>query len=554
LPSLIVIQGPDRGRRIELQGDKVVVGRDVQCDVRLHDTEVSRRHAEFHFSENEAEIIDLKSSNGTFVNGKRIERQLLQHGDRLLLGRTEMLVARLRSNDESQNRSATIELINRAAPAEGSAFFQAIKRSEGSRVFLNPEKTGSLWLKNALINLSVMYDASQAVSRIGDIDQLLNHILELTFRSVAADRGCVILLDPETGKLRPRAVRTADPESANERLRLSRTIVEYVLKNDEGVLTVDAGSDERFGGSQSVAQLGIREAMCAPLHGRHETLGVLYVDVQSDRKKLLTSGQPARFTEDHLKLLIAIAQQAGLAVEDNRLHQAVMQSERMAAVGQTFAAISHHIKNILQGVRAANDLVEMGLSDGDTKMVHQGWKTVRRNQDRIYQLVMDMLTYSKERKPELALADLNALVADVVDLLKLRAAETGAILESSLDESLPNAWFDAEALHRALLNLVGNALDAVEGRESAHVKVSTRVNEAERRVEVRVEDNGVGIDADEQEAIFQVFVSTKGSRGTGLGLPVTRKILREHDGDVIVESAPGLGSKFTMWIPIRDDA
>jgi signal transduction histidine kinase/pSer/pThr/pTyr-binding forkhead associated (FHA) protein len=554
LPSLIVIQGPDRGRRIELQGDKVVVGRDVQCDVRLHDTEVSRRHAEFHFSENEAEIIDLKSSNGTFVNGKRIERQLLQHGDRLLLGRTEMLVARLRSNDESQNRSATIELINRAAPAEGSAFFQAIKRSEGSRVFLNPEKTGSLWLKNALINLSVMYDASQAVSRIGDIDQLLNHILELTFRSVAADRGCVILLDPETGKLRPRAVRTADPESANERLRLSRTIVEYVLKNDEGVLTVDAGSDERFGGSQSVAQLGIREAMCAPLHGRHETLGVLYVDVQSDRKKLLTSGQPARFTEDHLKLLIAIAQQAGLAVEDNRLHQAVMQSERMAAVGQTFAAISHHIKNILQGVRAANDLVEMGLSDGNTKMVHQGWKTVRRNQDRIYQLVMDMLTYSKERKPELALADLNALAADVVDLLKLRAAETGAILESSLDESLPNAWFDAEALHRALLNLVGNALDAVEGRESAHVKVSTRVNEAERRVEVRVEDNGVGIDADEQEAIFQVFVSTKGSRGTGLGLPVTRKILREHDGDVIVESAPGLGSKFTMWIPIRDDA
>jgi signal transduction histidine kinase len=167
---------------------------------------------------------------------------------------------------------------------------------------------------------------------------------------------------------------------------------------------------------------------------------------------------------------------------------------------------------------------------------------------------MDMLTYSKERKPELAMGDMNALAADVVELLTPRAAEMGAILESSLDESLPHAWFDAEALHRALLNLVGNALDAVEGRESAHVRVSTRVNEAERRIEVRVEDNGVGIDPDEQEAIFQVFVSTKGSRGTGLGLPVTRKILREHDGDVIVESAPGSGSKFTMWVPIRDDA
>jgi signal transduction histidine kinase len=553
LPSLIVIQGPDRGRRIELEGSRLVVGRDIQCDVRLHDTEISRRHAEFHLFPDRTEIFDLRSSNGTFLNGKRISREVLEHGDRLLLGRTEMLVARLKSAQDAAAQPPMIDLISRATPAEQSEFFHSIKRSEGSRVFTDGEKTGSIWLRNALINLSAMYEASQAVSRIGDVNELLQTILDLAFRSVNADRGCILLRDSETGKLRPQAVRTSDPSKVSDRIKVSRTILEYVLRTDEGVLTVDAGADERFGGSESVAQLGIREAMCAPLRGRHETLGVLYVDVQSDRKKLLTTGQPSRFTEDHLKLLIAIAQQAGLAVEDNRLHQAVTQSERLAAIGQTFAAVSHHIKNILQGVRSANDLVEMGLGGDDLKMIKQGWGVVRRNQDRIYKLVMDMLTYSKERTPELAYDDLNAVIEEVVGLLKSRAEEIGAKLESNLDPNLPKAWFDGEAIHRAALNLIGNAIDAVEGRDAPWVRVATRFNESEGRLEVVVEDNGDGIDKDDLDAIFQVFVSSKGSRGTGLGLPVTRKIMREHDGDVAVESSPGEGSKFTLWLPVREE-
>ena len=553
MPSLIVIQGPDRGRRIELEGERLVLGRDAKCDVRLHDTEISRRHAELHLAEDRAVIVDLKSSNGTFLNGKRISREPLQHGDRLLVGRTEMLVARLKSAHDVVGQAPMVDLIARSTPPESSAFFHSIKRTDGSRVFADGEKTGSIWLRDALINLSAMYDASQAVSRIGDVDELLSHILDLAFRSVNADRGCILLRDVESGRLRPQAVRTSDPTKKSDRIRVSRTILEYVLKNDEGVLTVDAGSDERFGSSESVAQLGIHEAMCAPLRGRHETLGVLYVDVQSDRKKLLTSGQPSRFTEDHLKLLIAIAQQAGIAVEDNRLHQAVTQSERMAAIGQTFAAVSHHIKNILQGVRSANDLVEMGLGDDDLKMIRQGWGVVRRNQDRIFQLVMDMLTYSKERTPELALDDLNALVTEVVGLVKPRADEVSVVLETRLDPGMPKAWFDSEALHRALLNLIGNAMDAVEGRKSAAVTISTRLNRPDDRFEVAVEDNGPGIDRESLDSIFQVFVSTKGSRGTGLGLPVTRKIMLEHDGDVLVQSAVGAGSRFTLWLPARTD-
>jgi signal transduction histidine kinase len=130
----------------------------------------------------------------------------------------------------------------------------------------------------------------------------------------------------------------------------------------------------------------------------------------------------------------------------------------------------------------------------------------------------------------------------------------GVWFDAKLDDSLPKAWFDYEALHRALLNLVGNAFDAVEGRPKQVVSVAVRMNPEENRFEIVVSDNGPGIEPEEIESIFQVFVSTKGSRGTGLGLPVTRKILREHDGDVCAESAPGEGSRFVMWLPVREES
>jgi pSer/pThr/pTyr-binding forkhead associated (FHA) protein len=202
LPSLIVIQGPDRGRRIDLAGERLLVGRDQQCDVRLHDTEVSRRHAEFRLADESAEIVDLGSSNGTYLNGQRITRHKVEHGDRLLLGRTEMLVARLKNPRHAEEQAPIIDLIPRTSTAGGSAFFHSIKSTEGSQVFHRAEQTGNLWLRDALINLSVLYDASQAVSRIGDVDELLKHMMQLTFRSVSADRGCMVLRDLETGKWR----------------------------------------------------------------------------------------------------------------------------------------------------------------------------------------------------------------------------------------------------------------------------------------------------------------------------------------------------------------
>jgi signal transduction histidine kinase len=166
---------------------------------------------------------------------------------------------------------------------------------------------------------------------------------------------------------------------------------------------------------------------------------------------------------------------------------------------------------------------------------------------------MDMLTFSKERQPVMKVAALNQTVTEVCELMQARAADCKVRLEVRLKDDLPSATFDAEGIHRAVLNVVTNAIDAVEGIEGGHVIVETGHEASGDVIFVAVTDNGPGIPEDQLAKIFNIFESTKGARGTGLGLAVSQKILREHGGDVIVETKPGFGCRFVLDWPRVDD-
>jgi signal transduction histidine kinase len=116
---------------------------------------------------------------------------------------------------------------------------------------------------------------------------------------------------------------------------------------------------------------------------------------------------------------------------------------------------------------------------------------------------------------------------------------------------LPPFHFDADLIHRAVLNVVANAIDASEKRDSARVEISVDWKTGDRCVEVVVADNGEGIAPDDIKRIFSIFESRKGARGTGLGLPVSQKIMREHGGDIRVESTLGVGTKFFLQLPAQ---
>src|SRR5262249_5688093 len=152
-----------------------------------------------------------------------------------------------------------------------------------------------------------------------------------------------------SSEFEPKAVRWREGSARQEKIPISRTIVDFVLQEKKGILVSDALRDERFQAVQSIVRSGIREVICIPMKGRHQTLGVLYLDTSTPAIRLAASGKTGKFTGDHLSLAIAIGHQAALAVEETRYYHAMVNAERLAAVGQTVAALSHHIKNILQG-------------------------------------------------------------------------------------------------------------------------------------------------------------------------------------------------------------
>ncbi len=550
MPSLFVIRGNDQGSRFELTEPRMGLGRDPANAIQIHDSEVSRHHAEIRLQEDRHLLVDLGSSNGTYVNGRRITQAELATGDHIQIGRTVLLYTGL-TPEMGEDAGLSVDITAAAAAEEPSHIVQALAQEEGSRL-LDPAAVlpPDSWLARARSNLQVMYRTALAVSRTLDIDQLLQRIMDLIFEWIEADRGCIMLVDPETKALVPKVRRTRHKGRGDEKITISRTILDYVLNRREGVLTSDASQDRRWDPAASILQAGVREAICVPMQGRYDIVGVLYVDTTISPQQILQTGQETKFKEDHLKLMIAIGHQAALAVEDTRYYSAMVQAERLAAIGQTIAVLSHHIKNILQGIRGGSYLIEMGLTEHDENLIRKGWNIVEKNQAKISALVMDMLTFSKEREPDLRPANLNQVVSDVVELVQARAAEMHVQLTVRLAEPMPDMVFDPEGLHHAVLNVVTNALDALADRpEGLPGKLEIQTEYDGRLARVHIRDNGPGIPPQEMENLFRPFVSTKGARGTGLGLPVSQKILLEHGGRILVQSQPGQGSCFTLELP-----
>ena len=557
MARLIVIKGPDEGKQFELPaGETLSIGRDRTNRVVLHDTEVSRKHAEIVPNNGIFRVRDIGSANGTLVNTKPVKEAPLGPGDHITLGQSILVfsAARTERPTASAEIANQIRLITPKDNEVPSAIVKTVAEDEGSRILARPDEVGTQWLKTRLASLSVMYETTQAVSHILDLDQLLDRILELIFNSIPADHGCVMLRNPDGGEFEPAAVRFRDGVNRQEKMTVSRTIMEWVLDHRQGVLISDAARDSRFATGDSITRFNIREVICVPMKGRHETHGVLFLDTVTNTKKMMAQGKEepvAQLAEEHLSLAIAIAHQAALAVEETRYHQAMVQGERLAAVGQTITALSHHIKNIMQGVVFGSDMVRTGMSDKDDALLQKGWRLVEKNQGKIHDLVMDMLSYSKERDPVIEDADLNKVVDEVIDVVRGRAEEKGVRLDVRFSPNMPQVPCDPDGVHKALLNIVSNALDAVEDREEPYVGVQTLLEAGGLWARIVVLDHGPGIPPETLTEIFKPFVSTKGARGTGLGLPVSRKIFREHGGDVVVESKVGKGSKFILRLPMK---
>jgi len=238
--------------------------------------------------------------------------------------------------------------------------------------------------------------------------------------------------------------------------------------------------------------------------------------------------------------------------EIKRLEKELVQSERLAAVGQTVSGLAHYVKNILIGLKGGSYVVDVGIAKNDTEKLKTGWETIKRNIKRIGDLTQDLLTYSKQREPEFETCVPNDIVNELIELLKDFAASKGVRLLKELDTGIGEVLADPKTIHHSLLNIINNAIDAcLEDEEISkrhEVKIKT-FRDSNNYICFEIKDNGCGMDEETQKQLFDPMFSTKGGKGTGLGLLVTGKLIEEHKGVIEIKTSPGDGSTFTIRLP-----
>ena len=232
----------------------------------------------------------------------------------------------------------------------------------------------------------------------------------------------------------------------------------------------------------------------------------------------------------------------------------LIEAERMAAVGETITGMAHAVKNIAGGLRGGAFIVENGLASGDDELVKNGWRMTQDNVVRIEELALDLLNIAKPDRLKTVLTDPAKPLQEVFRLMQPKTEQIGLTLNLHVENNLPQIPIDPEAIHRCLLNLVTNALDACcsikENEPDAVVApIELQCGKCPDGIEYSIRDHCGGMEESVREKVFLSFFTTKGSRGTGIGLMLTRKIVEAHQGTITVESQRGSGSTFTIRLP-----
>jgi hypothetical protein len=231
--------------------------------------------------------------------------------------------------------------------------------------------------------------------------------------------------------------------------------------------------------------------------------------------------------------------------EIQRLHQTQMsRAEHLATLGELAAGLAHEIRNPLAGIAGVIDVIGRELPESSAS--REVLADVRQEISHINRIVSDLLETARPKPPEFRLADLNATAEHAVIFARQHALAQPVTIELVRADGLPQVDHDPRQIHQILLNLLLNAVQAIEGSGRVRVEIGARGDLAF----VRVSDSGRGIAPENLANIFRPFFTTKGD-GTGLGLPLAQRIVEDHGGTIEVSSRPGEGSEFTVLLPFR---
>ncbi len=548
---------------------ELVIGRSTTCGIFVPDRRISREHARVFFDGERLFVEDLQSHNGVYVNGQRVAKAELFNGDLIRMGMSQFSVSGLNRRD-----SQVIQVVHDTRPLQprvvrpveslptdlggfvADDYFASLGMVDTDR-YLSADRVQQLLQRTR--NFAILHEISKALQRYTDLRETMPPLLDLILQVVRGDRAAIVLLD-EDGNLAPKTVRYRDrttPPPETAQLRISKTVADYVLTQRCAIITADASADERFAASESVMLANIRSLMVVPILVSNRLLGL--IEVENNRN---ING----FDDNDLHLLTVVASMLGVGLDHLDATQAreramaelqatheqllatqekLVVSERMGLLGRLASGIAHEVKNHLSPFMLADMIASKYPQDQE---IQEAAELMLEAQQRILGLVDEIRTFAAggARQVNIAPHDMVDVMEGVLRFVRCdRAVKLADIRFEFADH--PFVFMDAQRIRQVLINLIRNAADALPVSGG---RIDIRVRTDGDNVVVEVADNGRGIAADLADRVFEPFFTTKGEKGLGLGLDISRQIVRAHNGTLTFESTVGVGTAFRMTLPL----
>ncbi len=523
------------------------IGTDFRNSIRLSDDSVAPQHAQITFEEGIFYLHDLDSVNGTFVNRKRIQKSAIKHHDKIGIGdRTFLFLLQPESSihlhpHDSEKLSDTVSIGDDAIdPSELLARKAAVAASD---LFIEPQivdPTASEKLSAAHHRLAMLYQLSEKIRTTSDLDRLLNQGVEFLLQAIPeAERAVIMLWSSHSGTLEIKALKHREGNGETGAIRISRTVMDWVLSEKMALVSQNVLDDQRFDESESIRINSLNSIICVPITSDDNVTGIIYTDSSDIFEPL---------TQDDAAFTAAVANELALCIDNIRLQEQAIINERMAAIGMTISNLSHNIRNMIALNQNAVDLMGMHLRRMDDEKINRSWQRIEASFARINNLSADMLEYAKDYKIKLKPVDINKLIKGNCDFFKHGLANEQIQTELILAPSNPKWIMDKVQFQRALLNLLVNAIYAIGDSEDGKITITSTV-EDDKQLIVSVGDNGCGVAPEKRDKIFELFYTTKGTEGSGLGLPMVKRFMEKMKGELVMQSQVGEGSSFQMIFP-----
>jgi len=392
--------------------------------------------------------------------------------------------------------------------------------------------------------------SSRDMISVVDIESLCNNLVHTVVRALGIEKASLFLFDELKGSFGLKASLGLNLDTwKGSTLPRDGALVRRLTRTREAVIREELEMKQRWSEEkEAAAEMGQMEAeITLPLLSKGRLIGILNLGHKEGREM---------FSHEDLEILSTLANQAAIAIENARLYENVKQSQnlirradRLSSLGQLTAGLAHEIRNPLVAIRTFTQLLPERYMDEDFRNTFQS--LALKEVDRICGLVNDLLSFARPSVPNVSAEDINEIVESISRILETEAKEKGVQIYRQLSTTLPKIFIDKEQIKQVCMNVILNALQAIENE--GWVEVSTRLfakNGSEQFVQIEVRDSGVGIPEKDLENIFNPFFTTK-KGGNGLGLSISHQIVQEHGGYIAVESKVGEGTTFFINLPIR---